>query len=85
MHDPVEIQPMNPFAPYLASLHLQDMLDDAAIERRARLATKGQRAVPAWRRTLGGAFVSAARTLDPGVDAESQARSTKDNARAMAA
>ena len=76
---------MNPFAPYLATIHLQDLLDDAAIERRARIATKGQHAVPAWRRSLGGVFVSAARTLDPSVQAP-QARTAKDKgARAMAA
>ena len=77
---------MNPFTASLATMHLQEMLDDAAVERRARLAGKGQHAVPAWRRTLGGAFVSAARTLDPSVQARPQARSTKkDGARTMAA
>jgi hypothetical protein len=76
---------MNPFTSYLATMHLQDMLDEAAIERRARLAAKGQHAVPAWRRSLGGAFASAARTLDPSVRAEPRAASTKDKARAMAA
>jgi hypothetical protein len=60
---------MHPFAPYLAAIHLQDLLDDAALERRARLARKGQSGVPAWRRSLGGLFVSAGRSLDPSVDA----------------
>ena len=44
---------MNAFGPYLAAIHLQDLLDDAALERRARLAHKGQSGVPAWRRSLG--------------------------------
>lgn len=59
--------PMNAFGPYLATLHLQDLLDDAALERRARLAHKGQPGVPAWRRTLAGTLASAANRLDPGV------------------
>jgi len=59
---------MNAFGPYLAAIHLQDLLDDAAIERRARLARKGQSGVPAWRRGLGGALASAARSLDPGIE-----------------
>jgi hypothetical protein len=59
---------VNSFGPYLAALHLQDLLDDAAVERRARLASKGERGVPAWRRGLGGALASAARSLDPGIE-----------------
>jgi hypothetical protein len=76
---------MSPFTSSLASLHLQDLLDDAAVERRARLAGQGPHPVPAWRRTLGGAFASAARTLDPGVQAGPRTASSKDKARAMAA
>ena len=38
------------------------------MERRARLARKGQPGVPAWRRGLGGVLANAARSLDPSVD-----------------
>jgi hypothetical protein len=70
MHAPsTENLLVNAFGPYLAAIHLQDLLDDAAYERRARLARKGQAAVPAWRRGLGSAFVSVGRSLDPTVEA----------------
>ena len=76
---------MNAFGPYLAAIHLQDLLDDAALERRARLARKGQPGVPAWRRGLGSLFVTAARSLDPSVEAQRRSRSTKpSSARATA-
>jgi hypothetical protein len=76
---------MNAYGPYLAAIHLQDLLDDAALERRARLARKGQPGVPAWRRGLGSLFVSAARSLDPSVEAERRSQSTKaSSARATA-
>jgi hypothetical protein len=76
---------MNAFGPYLAAIHLQDLLDDAALERRARLARKGQSGVPAWRRGLGSLFVTAARSLDPSVDAPTTKRSSESSkARAMA-
>ncbi len=77
---------MNPFAAYVAALHLQDLRDEAALARRARLAQPSQLSVPAWRRSLGGLLVSAARSLDPSVEAESLSRSTKGRgARAIAA
>ena len=76
---------MNAFGPYLAAIHLQDLLDDAAVERRARLARKGQPGVPAWRRGLGSLFVTAARSLDPSVEAKRRTQSTKPSrARATA-
>jgi hypothetical protein len=75
---------MNAFGPYLAAIHLQDLLDDAALERRARLASKGQSGVPAWRRGLGSLFVSAARSLDPSVEAESRSRHSTKTSRARA-
>jgi hypothetical protein len=59
---------VHPFGPYLAALHLQDLLDEAALERRARRMGKGNPGVPAWRRSLGGALANAARSLDPSVD-----------------
>ena len=70
---------MNAFGPYLAAIHLQDLLDDAALERRARLARKGQSGVPAWRRGLGSLLASAARSLDPSVEAESRSRQSTEH------
>jgi hypothetical protein len=75
---------MNSIGPYLAATHLQDLLDDAALERRARLARKGQSGVPAWRRGLGSVFASAARSLDPSVEAEPQSRASTKTSRARA-
>jgi hypothetical protein len=77
---------MSSFGPYLVALHLQDLLDEAALERRARLAHKGERGVPAWRRGLGGVFAVAARSLDPGIEARlTETRATKGSgARATA-
>lgn len=76
---------MDSFRTYLAAIHLQDLLDDAALERRARLARKGQGGVPAWRRGLGSLFVSAGRSLDPSVDAESRSQPSTKTSRARAA
>lgn len=75
---------MNAFGSYLAAIHLQDLLDDAALERRAKLARKGQPGVPAWRRGLGSLFVTAARSLDPSVEAESHSRNSTTAGRARA-
>lgn len=60
-----EFQPMNAFAPYLLAQYRKDLIAEAEIARRARLASKSQPGVPAWRRSLGGAFAYAARTFDP--------------------
>ncbi len=65
---------MNPFVAYLAAIHLQNLLDDAAMSRRAQLARASQPGVPAWRRSLGGVLVSAGRSLDPTVGPERGAR-----------
>jgi hypothetical protein len=66
-----EFQPMNAFAPYLLALHQTDLLAEAELGRRAKLVSKSQPGVPAWRRSLGGAFAYAARTFDPSrVDGE---------------
>ena len=75
---------MNPYGPYLAAIHLQDLLDDAAFERRARLAHKGQSGVPAWRRGLGSLFVTAARSLDPSVEPRSRSGQSTSASRARA-
>ena len=68
---------MNAFAPYIAALHQQDLLDEAELERqRAARSHKvpGRRRGPARRRGLGALFASAARSLDPSVEAESPSR-----------
>ena len=64
---------MNAFVPYLAALHQQDLLEQAMLDRRAKVARDAQHAqstVPAWRRRLGGLFASAAQSLDPSVEVE---------------
>ena len=77
---------MHPFA-YLAAIHVQELIDEAAIERRGRLVRKGQSRVPAWRRSLGGLFVSAARSIDPTIEATGHNRRSTEGggARAIAA
>jgi hypothetical protein len=65
---------MNAFVPYLAAIHVHDLLDEAALARRARLAHGSQPGVPAWRRSLGGMLVSAATRLDPSVRAIERVR-----------
>lgn len=66
MHVPnPEFQPMHAFAPYLLSLHQSDLLAEAELRRRARLAAVSHRGVPAWRRMLGGGLAFAARVFDP--------------------
>ena len=71
---------MNALAPYVAALHQQDLLEQASLDHLARLSRSSQPSVPAWRRSLGGgarllssAFGSAARSLDPSVEAEHRA------------
>ena len=79
---------MNALAPYIAALHQQNLLDEAELGRKVRLVQSSEPNVPAWRRNLGGgarrlsnAFASAARSLDPSVEAaraeRSAARSTE--------
>ena len=73
---------MHALAPYLLALHQRDVLQEAEITRRLRLASAAQRGVPAWRRGLGGILVIAARSVDPTIGE----RSPKGRgARAMAA
>jgi len=76
---------VNSFGPYLAAIHLQDLLDEAARERRARLVRKGNPGVPAWRRGLGGVLASAARSLDPSVEARLTERRSTNGTGARAA
>ncbi len=61
---------MNAFVPYLAALHQQDLLQQAEIQRRVKLAPASEPAVSAWRRTLSGLLSSAATTIDPSVQVE---------------
>ena len=61
---------MNAFVPYLAALHMQELREEARQHRRAKLSRQSQPRVPAWRRSLGGALASVARSLDPNVGAE---------------
>jgi hypothetical protein len=84
---------MNALAPYIAALHQQDLLEEAELLRRVKAIRGSQPSVPAWRRGLGsgarglsGLFASAARSLDPSVEARHANRSREDRgARAMAA
>ena len=66
---------MNALAPYIASLHQQNLLEEAELLRQARLGRSSNPGVAAWRRGLGGGarqlsnlFASAARSLDPTAD-----------------
>jgi hypothetical protein len=78
---------MNALAPYIAALHQQNLLDEAELGRKVRLVHADGSSVSAWRRNLGGgarrlsnAFASAARSLDPSIEAaraERAARSTE--------
>jgi hypothetical protein len=85
---------MNALAHYIAALHQQDLLEEAEIQRKVKLLRGSQPNVPAWRRGLGsgarglsGLFASAARSLDPSVEAEKTSRRPADGrgARAIAA
>lgn len=69
---------MNAFVPYLAALHMQELREEARQHRRAKLGRSSQSSVPAWRRTLGGALASVARSLDPGLGPERPSRRASD-------
>ena len=81
-HHTTEFQPMHALAPYLLAVYQRDLLQEAEITRRLRLAAAAHHDVPAWRRGLGGILASAARSVDPTI-AEGPRR--KRGARAMAA
>ena len=81
-HQTTEFHPMHALAPYLLSLHQKDLLAEAEITRRAKLATAGKPSIPAWRRGLGGFLAFAARSVDPSI---SERSSKGRGARAMAA
>ncbi len=69
---------MNAFVPYLAALHMQELLEEARAQRRANLSRHEQPRVSAWRRGLGSALALAARSVDPSVAAGRPARSSKN-------
>jgi hypothetical protein len=82
---------MNALAPYIAALHQQDLLEEAELRRRVKLVRGSQPRVPAWRRGLGsgarglsGILASAARSLDPSVEAERSSHRAADGSRAFA-
>ena len=81
-HTTTEFLPMNAIAPYIAAIHLNDLLQDAEIARRAKLAESSQPSIPAWRRRLGRFLAFAARSVDPSIGERS---SNRRGARAMAA
>jgi hypothetical protein len=81
-HHSTEFQPMNALAPYLLAVYKRDLLAEAEITRRLRIASAARSGVPAWRRGLGGILASAARSVDPSIT-ERPARGR--GARAMAA
>ena len=60
-----EFQPMNALAPYLMALYQKDLLAEAELDRRARLASASRPSVAAWRRSLGGFLAAAAESIDP--------------------
>jgi hypothetical protein len=64
---------MNAFVPYLAALHRQDLLEQAELSRRVKLAPSSHGHVPAWRRSLSGLLASAAKQIDPSVTVERSA------------
>lgn len=69
---------MDVFVPYLAILHMQELREEARQYRRAKLSRQSQPSVPAWRRSLGRALASVARSLDPNVGAERAPRRAND-------
>ena len=77
---------MDALTPYLAAIHRQELLDQAEARRLARAARSTGTDVPAWRRSLGSLFASAAGTLDPSIDTTTARRTSTpgSGARAMA-
>lgn len=81
-HTNSEFHPMHAYGIYLMALHQQDLLEEAEITRRVKLARSAQPGIPAWRRGLGGVLALAARSIDPSIGERS---SKGSGARAMAA
>jgi hypothetical protein len=61
---------MHAYGIYLATLHQQDLLEQAQEYRRAKLAPAKQDTLPAWRKRLSDVLASAASTIDPTVKVE---------------
>ena len=69
---------MNALAFYIATIHQQDLLEEAEMGRLAKLSRSSEPEVAGWRRNLGGGarrlsglFATAARSIDPSVESES--------------
>ena len=45
---------MNALAPYMAALHQQNLLEQAELDRMARLSRSAKPEIAGWRRNLGG-------------------------------
>jgi hypothetical protein len=76
---------MNALAPYIAAIHQQNLLEEAELFRLVKLSRSSSPEIAAWRRGLGGGarrlsglFASAARSLDPTVEAQTVARRTSE-------
>ena len=61
---------MNVYGIYLATLHQQDLIEQARDYHRAKLAPAKPDTVSAWRKRLSGFLGSAASTIDPTVKVE---------------
>ncbi len=81
---------MDAFTHYLAEIHRQELIDQAEHRRLTNAARAARHGVPAWRRSLGRLFASAAGTLDPSIDTTTARRTagrssgSRSGARAMA-
>jgi hypothetical protein len=76
---------MNALAPFIAAINQHNLLDEAELVRLVKRSQTADPTVAAWRRGLGGGarrlsglFASAARALDPSVEAETVARRTTE-------
>ena len=72
---------MNALAHYMAALHQESLLEEAALIRLVKLSRSSEPRIPAWRRGLGGGarrlstvFAFAARSIDPTAESESARR-----------
>jgi hypothetical protein len=52
-HTNSEFHLMHAYGIYLMALHQQDLLEEAEISRRVKLAQRSQPGIPAWRRAPG--------------------------------
>jgi hypothetical protein len=77
---------MDAFTPYRAAIRQEELLCEAENRRLVKAAGLAQ-PIPAWRRNLGGMLASAARSVDPSIEAERTGRTSAKGrgARAIAA